>query len=370
MEYNRDKVRERFKDLFDNSFYLVFVYSLDGYILDINDVVLLKYGYSLEEVINKPFKKFITKESLLKVFESIKEFRETGNFLKANTYNFKKKNGELLQTEIFGIPLKKNGDVYAILAIGHDVTRLKNAEQKLKESEENYRRAYERENFYKNLFVHDMNNILQSMLMALDLCLLKSKSIENDKDLYKIRKQINRGANLVKNVKRLSEIKDFERKLKHMNIKEVLDESIKIANVFSEEKSINLIINSIDEDLTILANEFLFDVFENLLFNAIKHNNNFNIEITIQISKVQEKGKNMLQIEFRDNGKGIPNSMKKIIFNKGKQEDRSKSGMGLGLSLVKIILDSYNAKIRVENNFPDDYTKGSNFILTFPIKDD
>ena len=77
MEYNRDKVRERFKDLFDNSFYLVFVYSLDGYILDINDIVLLKYGYSLEEVINKPFKKFITKESLLKVFESIKEFRET-----------------------------------------------------------------------------------------------------------------------------------------------------------------------------------------------------------------------------------------------------------------------------------------------------
>ncbi len=40
--------------------------------------------------------------------------------------------------------------------------------------------------------------------------------------------------------------------------------------------------------------------------------------------------------------------------------------MGLGLSLVKTIIDKYNAKILVENRVPEDYLKGTNFKLQFP----
>ena len=40
--------------------------------------------------------------------------------------------------------------------------------------------------------------------------------------------------------------------------------------------------------------------------------------------------------------------------------------MGIGLSLVKTIIDSYEGKIWVEDKVKGDYTKGSNFILLIP----
>ena len=40
--------------------------------------------------------------------------------------------------------------------------------------------------------------------------------------------------------------------------------------------------------------------------------------------------------------------------------------MGIGLSLVKRILDSYKGQIRVEDSFKGDHTKGSNFIIIIP----
>jgi len=52
--------------------------------------------------------------------------------------------------------------------------------------------------------------------------------------------------------------------------------------------------------------------------------------------------------------------------------DKSTHGMGLGLSLVKKIIQKYEGKVWVENRVKDDCSKGSNFIILIPevIKDD
>ncbi len=64
----------------------------------------------------------------------------------------------------------------------------------------------------------------------------------------------------------------------------------------------------------VYANEILYDVFRILLNNAIRYNNNPEIEITIKISKHQEKDINYIRIEFIDNGIGMPEKMKESIF--------------------------------------------------------
>ena len=77
--------------------------------------------------------------------------------------------------------------------------------------------------------------------------------------------------------------------------------------------------------------------------------------------------KNLLTIyikfEFKDNGIGIEDEKKENLFQRSYYEDISKGGMGMGLSLVKKIVDKFNGKIWVENRINGDYTKGSNFIL-------
>ncbi|MFX0154549.1 MAG: sensor histidine kinase [Candidatus Hodarchaeota archaeon] len=110
----------------------------------------------------------------------------------------------------------------------------------------------------------------------------------------------------------------------------------------------------------------LQDVFENILLNSVKYDENSEIIITIEVSKIQINDKTYNKIEFIDNGIGVPDERKEIIFKRGNRELKGTKGMGLGLSLVSKIIESLNGKIWVENRIKDDYTKGSTFIITLP----
>ena len=74
-----------------------------------------------------------------------------------------------------------------------------------------------------------------------------------------------------------------------------------------------------------------------------------------------------LKLEFTDNARGILDIEKSEILKKGFKKDRRSQGLGIGLSLVKKIVDGYNGRIWVENRVPEDHSKGSNFILLIPM---
>ncbi len=68
-------------------------------------------------------------------------------------------------------------------------------------------------------------------------------------------------------------------------------------------------------------------------------------------------------MEFIDNGIGIPDNRKNVIFKGVYRSGKDKIGMGLGLSLVSKTIENARGDIRVEDNTKGDYSKGSNFIL-------
>ncbi|HEC40192.1 MAG TPA: ATP-binding protein, partial [bacterium] len=76
-----------------------------------------------------------------------------------------------------------------------------------------------------------------------------------------------------------------------------------------------------------------------------------------------------VKMEFLDNGIGIDDKSKELIFRKGYKKDKNIRGMGIGLSLVKKILESFKGKVWVENRIQDDYTLGSNFVVEIPELD-
>ena len=95
----------------------------------------------------------------------------------------------------------------------------------------------------------------------------------------------------------------------------------------------------------------------------LRHNNKATININIDISKDKLDKIDYIKMEFKDNAIGISDYRKKIIFEKGKRKGQRSKGMGLGLSLVKKILESYDGDIRVEDRVRGDYKQGSNFII-------
>ena len=368
-ESEKKKFTEIGKLIFNVSPYIVYLLKLDGTIIDCNKKAEEWLGYDRSDIIGKNYLELseILSESQPEITERYKKIAQ-GESPEPFDMQVSTKDGSAWINSYLSFFQLENEKYF--LVILKDITDRKNAEQELQESKEQYQKAYEHETFYKDLFTHDINNILQSILTSLEIINLKMDSVEDSHNIKPIleiiNEQVYRGSSLVNNVYKFSQLEEAEIKLQKFDVEKTILEAIKYVKKNFKNKTINIQFESPKNKISIQADELLKDVFENILINAVKHNDNPNIEIVIKTSKLQDDGIFFLQIEFIDNGKGIPEARRKSIFTRGFKEDRSVSGMGLGLSLVKTIIDKYNAKILIESRVQEDYSKGTNFKLLFP----
>jgi len=260
-----------------------------------------------------------------------------------------------------------NKKVVGLLSTYEDITERIKTEKILKKSEKKYKDAYNRAEFYKDVFAHDVSNILQGILSSIELCKLSLKnaqtqlSLENLYDM--IEDQVHRGAKLVSNIRKISSISDIENTITPINVCNLIDISLdNIRNMFPKKKIVSQCNTKYDE-INVKANSLLQDVLENILHNAVKHNRNSMIEIQVNVLKEVQDNINYIRLEFIDNGLGIPDAQKLTIFQKGALESSSFNRLGLGLSLVKKLVESYQGKIWVEDKVKGDHSKGSKFIL-------
>jgi len=240
----------------------------------------------------------------------------------------------------------------------------------INDSEEKYRKAYEQVNVYKDLFSHDINNIIQVINSSAELYIQrksKLKELQVEDLIKRIENASKQAIRLIFNVRKLSELEEsFEMSLKEENVIKVINEAINNTRRSFQDREIDIKTNISNKTIKIQANEFLLDVFENILNNAVKYNENLLIKIDISISNVILNKNGYVKLEFIDNGIGIPDDRKEIIFQKGFKNFKGVKGMGIGLSLVKTLVERYNGKIWIEDRVKGDYSKGSKFILLIP----
>lgn len=328
-------------------------------------------GYSSKDILGKSALEFTHPNDIAITVNALKEGFKQGEG--AAELRFRHKEGHWVWIEAKGkIYNDKDGKLKAIV-ISRDITDRKVAEKRLKESEKKSREAYNRANFYKDLFAHDINNILHIVRSSAELISYhlgdseKSKVIEDIGNI--INKQVKRGAKLVSNVHTLSKLEEEEIHAQPTEICKLMENAIDFVKKSHNGRIININSECAEDHVIINANDLLQDVFENILLNAVKYNENSNVEIMINVSKTQIDGKNYNKIEFIDNGIGVPDERKQIIFKRGNRELKGAKGMGLGLSLVKKILKTFNGKIWVEDKVKGDFTQGSNFIILLPELD-
>ena len=334
--------------------------------MECNDTFVKLFGYD-------------TRENCLAHYNTIEHYIDPNarsELLEEIRYNKEVKNHEILVTKRDGTPIWVNISVRMyekenrIEGAAIDITERKIAEEKILESEKKYREAYNRAELYKDIFAHDINNILQSILSGMqvsELILDNPEQLENLKiNAQIIKNQVIRGAKLISNVRKLSQLEELKRNLDNIEILKVLKKVISIVKKSYEDKNLDIRIDSLDENLFNKANDFLEDVFDNLLINAIQHNRKLIIEIVNKISREQQSSINYIKIEFQDNGFGIADSMKEKIFKREYKKEEIFLGMGLGLSLVQGIIETYDGKIWVEDRVKGDRSKGSNFVLLIP----
>ncbi len=388
---------EMYRNLFNSTPYAIWLVDLRGKILDCNETMNnFMSVFKHSDLIGKPFRdvlkmflregdpRFENLEERLK--ERFKILLKQG-YIKPIEFEISRGDGKtfwitlessfvkigkekLIQTFIKDITERKLAEI-ELEGLRKDLEiRIKERTIKLENSENKYRMAYDRADCYKGLFTHDISNMFHTIGNSIELCeTLLKKGIENN-DIFEffevIEQQIKRGKKLINNIRNLSEIEESEIPLEPIELFENLRSAIQFARVNFQKRDININFESETDQIYVLANDLLLDVFENVLINSVLYNKNQTVEIEINISSVKEDEKTYIKLEFKDNGIGINDTRKKQIFTKKIKKSIGSRGMGLGLSLVAKLLDLCEGRIWVEDRIKGDYTQGSNFVIQIP----
>ena len=234
-----------------------------------------------------------------------------------------------------------------------------------------YQDAYFRTKCVKGLFIHDIANLFQTISNSIELCeslLIEEVKIKDITEYFNmIAQQLNRGKKLIRNVRNLSELEEYEMPLAPVEVFSELRNAINFTCISFPKKDIDIKVISDYGNLYAMANELLSEVFENILINSIKYNRNRIVKIEILGSVIDIHNKSYVKFEFKDNGIGIDDARKEIIFQETSMKSRHSRGMGIGLSLVAKLIELYGGNIWVENRIRGDSTKGSNFIVIIPL---
>jgi PAS domain S-box-containing protein len=133
---------EKYSTIFNSSPNYIYLTNCEGNILDCNQAMLNGSGRSLEEFKGKNFLNFYAGDNiteLLKIFDILRKGKE----IRGLEVHAKDIHGEINTFEIDSVPLKEDGKVVKILSFARNVTDRKQAEKRLKESEEKYRHLFE-----------------------------------------------------------------------------------------------------------------------------------------------------------------------------------------------------------------------------------
>ena len=114
------------------------------------------------------------------------------------------------------------------------------------------------------------------------------------------------------------------------------------------------------DGVTVQATEMLSSVFRNLLKNAVQHNRGATPSVTV----TSTTGPNAVVIRVADDGPGIPDDRKDEVFAKGERGLES-AGTGIGLYLVRTLVEQYGGSVWVEDNDPT----GAVFAVELPRAD-
>ena len=330
--------KERYKKLFQESTEGIFIHNSDGRIFNANPEALRITGMSLQELKNTNLKSIIPQEFHNAYKYAARTDLEEGKTFKMEPW-IKSKTGERIDLDLISVMVDKKTKV--IQSITRDITIRKKNEKALGI-------AMKKLNLLSSITRHDILNHIMVAKANLVFAMedTKDESIKNflEKSLLAmdtIQHQI-----------------EFSRDYQDMGgnpprwhkLDKVIDSCIKSQNLPPE-----IFIQKKIQNIEIFADPMFEKVICNLIGNSIMHGG----EIS-RISISTEEEYDSYNLIFEDDGKGIPEKEKHIIFKAGYGRNH-----GFGLYLVSEILSITGASIRetgIEN-------KGARFEIMFPKED-
>lgn len=313
-------------------------------------------GYTVEEIRTSHFKKLfdLANVEFSSLINNLNIHRKIKNF----EPNFLSKNGNMIPVAVsLSKLIGKNGEEKGILIIAKEIGHLKRVETELKKRNEEL-------NTFIYKLSHDLRGPLSSILGLTDIAgkeLSSSNKINTKEAKYYnnlIRESAIKLDEIIRNLNEVIQLRQRKLAISSINLKNEVSKLI--AKKFSTETNFSVFIN-IQDDLNINTDpSFLEVIIDHLVDNSFKFRNKKQLYPFCEITG--SKMKSFTLIKIKDNGRGISQEHLEKIFIMFHRATADVLGSGLGLFIVKSIVDKIEGEIQVFSKIGE----GTEFLIFIP----
>ncbi len=259
------------------------------------------------------------------------------------------------------------GEVVRFISVSRDISERKQAELKLQEQTAALAEADRRKNEFLAMLAHELRNPLapiRNAAQALQLAPDSADAVRSASAM--IGRQVGQMVRLVDDLLDVSRVSrgKIDLRRERVELASAVNHAVEAALALYENRNHNLIVTMPPQPVYLNADPTrLAQVVGNLLNNACKFTDKGG-----RISLTVERGGEWATIRVRDSGIGIAADQLPRIFDLFTQIDtsieRSVSGLGIGLTLVKTLVEMHDGTVDV---LSDGVGRGSEFVVRLPV---
>jgi PAS domain S-box-containing protein len=262
-------------------------------------------------------------------------------------------------------------DLRGVVLVFHDVSDRRTMEHQLKQRAEELEESDRRKDEFIAVLAHELRNPLAPIRAAgqvLKLGRAKPEAVEQVAEI--VERQSEHLSALVDDLLDVSRVTrgKISLRLERLDFTEIVRDSTALFQQRCESSGLSFAVDLPAAPLWVNADRTrVTQIIENLLDNSCKFTDEGG---TVAVRLAADSGGRCAALSIRDTGMGLEPEMKKRLFVPFAQADRtldrSKGGLGLGLALVKGLVDLHEGEIAAESNGPG---CGAEFIVRLPLAD-
>ncbi|HJX04969.1 MAG TPA: GAF domain-containing protein, partial [Thermoplasmata archaeon] len=202
-------------------------------------------------------------------------------------------------------------------------------------------KAYERQVLAANeiallndLMTHDINNFNQGIMGYIEL-LLQDKRLDDNQRRYADRAllQVRNNARLIDNIRKLAKVRMMsDSEFVPVDLQKAISEAVEMVARANPDKKITLASQLIGDTHYVMANDYIRELFQNIISNAVKFDSSKRVKIEAFIAEETTASGASWVVSVADRGRGIPDDRKNAVFERFATGMTGIKGFGLGLS--------------------------------------
>ncbi len=365
-EITLKKSEARLQTLFDSAVEYIFVIDPEGKIIKANRYVYEQSGYKADEVIGRNIKEFFSEDSKDICDCNFPTLRERG-YNRAEV-EFVCKDGRVIQMECSATAVPdENGDFTTFLIVQRDVTDKKRAEEERQYHHQEMAHVIRLSTAGEMAsgMAHELNQPLTALLSYCGTAVSLVNSMSSPPQqlgeiLERATEQAHRAGEIIRHLREF--VSKGDNNQEFLDIDQVIRDIIIFIKHEVQECDVKITFHPGSQACKIMANKIQIEqVLINMVRNSLEAIRNAEIADGQIVLQSRILSNELVKVTVADNGPGINPAMIDTLFHPF--QTTKKTGMGIGLSLSRTIIETHSGKLWVDK----DYENGALFAFELPV---